>query len=61
VRSGRRGSGEDVPTAFSSMMFSALVLAADMFAGATGVVEKNLRSRNEMMGKCSIAVSRTAT
>ena len=37
-----------IPTAFSSMMFWALVLAADILMGLTDD-EKNLR-RNEMMG-----------
>tara|TARA_R110002060_G_scaffold6780_3_gene10270 strand:- start:250 stop:426 length:177 start_codon:yes stop_codon:yes gene_type:complete len=42
---------EDIPTAFSSMICWALVFAADMVAGLTVVVEKNLR-RNEMVGNC---------
>ena len=42
------GNG-DVPTAFSSMICSALVFAAAMFAGVTEVEMKN-RRRNEMLG-----------
>ena len=44
----------DLPTAFSSMMAWACVFAADMVAGLTEVVLKNLR-RNEMLGNCSLA------
>ncbi len=40
---------EDVPTAFSSMICSALVFAAAMLAGVTEVEVKN-RRRNEMLG-----------
>ena len=42
------GNG-DVPTAFSSMICSALVFAAAMFAGLTEVEVKN-RRRKEMVG-----------
>ena len=42
------GNG-DVPTAFSSMICSALVFAAAMFAGVTEVEVKN-RRRKEMVG-----------
>jgi hypothetical protein len=42
------GNG-DVPTAFSSMICSALVFAAVMFAGVTEVEVKN-RRRKEMVG-----------
>jgi hypothetical protein len=42
------GNG-DVPTAFSSMICSALVFAAVMFAGLTEV-ERKKRRRNEMLG-----------
>ena len=38
-----------IPTAFSSMICSALVFAADMFAGLTEGERKN-RRRNEMVG-----------
>jgi hypothetical protein len=47
----REGGGRYLPTAFSSMICSALVFAADMFAGLTEVEVKN-RRRNEMVGNC---------
>ena len=40
-----------LPTAFSSMICSALVFAADICAGLTEVEVKN-RRRNEMVGNC---------
>jgi hypothetical protein len=40
---------KNVPTAFSSMIFCALVFAADIAAGFAGV-EWNSLSRNEMVG-----------
>lgn len=49
--------GANLPTAFSSMMLWALTLAADMVAGLTEVVVKNLR-RNEMLGKYVGGLSR---
>jgi hypothetical protein len=44
------GGGEKyIPTAFSSMICSALVFAADMFWGVTEV-EAKIRRKNEMVG-----------
>lgn len=47
---------ENIPTALSSMIPWALVLAADMMAGLTGLVVKNLR-RKEMLGNWLTAKS----
>lgn len=46
---------KDIPTAFSSMIWFALVFAAAMLAG--DVVKK--RRRNEMVGNCYILINRT--
>jgi hypothetical protein len=40
---------QDIPTAFSSIICSAFIFAADMFAGVTEV-ELKKRRRNEMVG-----------
>ena len=45
-----KGQDRYIPTGFSSMIFWALVFAADMFAGVTVVEVKN-RRKNEMVGK----------
>jgi len=42
---------ENTATGFSSMIFWALVFAADIFAALIGVELKN-RRRNEMLGNC---------